>query len=217
MDDKPLVWPRGAVKTPPFSPESRIEAGVLLRRLRRGETISLPYSRPMPSISKRCHELRINDKRKTWRIIYRVDSDAIVILDVFCGTTQQTPQRVIAACQRRLQGNDELLGAQMNNAKRKRLEASGWKVGSAADFLSLSSAEKAFVELKLSLSAKLKERRRSQKLSQGDLALRLGSSQSRVAKMEASDPTVSLDLLVRALLAAGATKREIAKAIASAA
>ncbi|MBO0861483.1 MAG: helix-turn-helix domain-containing protein [Chloracidobacterium sp.] len=105
----------------------------------------------------------------------------------------------------------------MNNAKRKRLEASGWKVGSAADFLSLSSAEKAFVELKLSLSAKLKERRRSQKLSQGDLALRLGSSQSRVAKMEASDPTVSLDLLVRALLAAGATKREIAKAIASAA
>jgi DNA-binding transcriptional regulator YiaG len=105
----------------------------------------------------------------------------------------------------------------MNNTKRKRLEAAGWKVGSAADFLGLSSEEQAFVELKLSLSAKLKERRQRQKLSQGELARRLRSSQSRVAKMEVSDPTVSIDLLVRALLATGATKREIAKAIASAA
>ena len=104
----------------------------------------------------------------------------------------------------------------MNKTKRKRLEAAGWKVGSAADFLDLSSEEKVFVELKLSLSAKLKERRQREKLSQSELARRLRSSQSRVAKMEASDPTVSLDLLVRALLATGATKREIANAIASA-
>lgn len=105
----------------------------------------------------------------------------------------------------------------MDKMKRKRLEAAGWEVGSAADFLGLSSEETAFVELKLSLSAKLKERRQRQKLSQAELARRLRSSQSRIAKMEASDPTVSLDLLVRALLATGATKREIAKAIASAA
>lgn len=105
----------------------------------------------------------------------------------------------------------------MDKMKRKRLEAAGWEVGSPADFLGLSSDEKAFVELKLSLSAKLKERRQRQKLSQAELARRLRSSQSRIAKMEASDPTVSLDLLVRALLATGATKREIANAIASAA
>lgn len=108
MDDKPLVWLRGEVKTPPFSPEARIEAGMLLRRLQRGENLSLPHSRPMPAIGKRCHELRINDQDKTWRIIYRVDSDAIVILDVFSKTTQQTPRRVIAECQRRLRLYDDL-------------------------------------------------------------------------------------------------------------
>ncbi len=108
MDDKPLVWLRGEVKTPPFSPEARIEAGMLLRRLQRGENLSLPHSRPMPAIGKRCHELRINDQGKTWRIIYRVDSDAIVILDVFSKTTQQTPRRVIAECQRRLRLYDDL-------------------------------------------------------------------------------------------------------------
>jgi phage-related protein len=100
--DKPLVWLRGEVKTPPFSPEARVEAGVLLRRLQRGQTLSLPHSRPMPSISQRCHELRIVDRDKTWRIIYRVDEDTIVIVDVFRKTTQQTPKRVIVDCRRRL-------------------------------------------------------------------------------------------------------------------
>jgi hypothetical protein len=104
----------------------------------------------------------------------------------------------------------------MNSGKRRRLEAAGWRVGSAAEFLELSPEEAAFVELKLSLSAKLKERRLRQRLSQVELARRLQSSQSRIAKMEASDPTVSIDLLVRALLATGATRREIAKAIAAA-
>jgi len=117
MDDKPLVWLRGEVKTPPFSLEARIEAGVLLRRLQRGENLSLPHSRPMPSIGKRCHELRINDQDKTWRIIYRVDSDAVVILDVFSKTTQQTPQRVIADCQRRLQQYDDLSVAKKEQRK----------------------------------------------------------------------------------------------------
>jgi phage-related protein len=100
--DKPLVWLRGEVKTPPFSPEARLEAGVLLRRLQRGETLSLPHSRPMPSISQRCHELRIVDRDKTWRIIYRIDEDAIIIADVFRKTTQQTPKRVVDDCRRRL-------------------------------------------------------------------------------------------------------------------
>jgi DNA-binding XRE family transcriptional regulator len=102
----------------------------------------------------------------------------------------------------------------MKPAKRKHLEAAGWKVGSAKDFLDLTPEEAAFVELKLTLSASLKARRQKHGLSQSDLAKRLRSSQSRVAKMEASDPAVSLDLLVRALFAAGAKKKDIAKAIA---
>ena len=81
--DKPLVWLHGDVKTPPFSVAARIESGVLLLRLQQGEKPSMPHSRPMPSIGKRCHELRIDDENATWRIVYRTDSDAIVILEVF--------------------------------------------------------------------------------------------------------------------------------------
>jgi DNA-binding transcriptional regulator YiaG len=102
----------------------------------------------------------------------------------------------------------------MKANRRKKLEAAGWKVGTAREFLGLSDEEAAFVELKLTLSASLKKCRTSQGLSQHELAKRLRSSQSRVAKMEASDPAVSIDLLIRALFAAGAKKKDIAKAIA---
>jgi len=100
--DKPLVWLHGEIKTPPFSAETKIEAGVLLRRLQRGESISLPHSRPMPGIGKACHELRIQDENKTWRIVYHIDKDAIAILEVFAKTTQQTPKSVIKTCKARL-------------------------------------------------------------------------------------------------------------------
>lgn len=102
----------------------------------------------------------------------------------------------------------------MNTAKRKRLEAAGWSVGSTADFLELSPEEEAFVELKLRLSESLKNRRKDKKLSQDALAKKIRSSQSRVAKMEAGDPTVSIDLLIRALLATGANHSDLAKALA---
>lgn len=97
MADKVTVWLGTEIRTPPFSTEARIEAGVLLRRLQRGESLAMPQSRPMPSIGSRCHELRITDRNKIWRIVYRVDSDAIVIVDVFAKKTQQTPKPVIAA------------------------------------------------------------------------------------------------------------------------
>jgi len=103
----------------------------------------------------------------------------------------------------------------MDAAKRKRLEAAGWSVGSAADFLELSPEEAAFVELKLRLSENLKRRRQSKKLSQAELAKKIKSSQSRVAKMEAGDPSVSLDLLIRALLAIGATRNDLARVLGS--
>ena len=104
----------------------------------------------------------------------------------------------------------------MERSKRNRLEAAGWRVGSAEAFLGLSAAEATLVEMKLALSAKLREARRQRHLTQTALAKRLGSSQSRVAKMEAGDPSVSLDLLVRGLLAVGASPREVARALAAA-
>jgi phage-related protein len=99
---KPLVWLHGEIKTPPFSSAARIEAGYLLRKLQMGELLSLPHSRPMPSIGSRCHELRIDDEDNTWRIIYRIDVDAIVILEVFEKKTQKTPRHVIMNCKRRI-------------------------------------------------------------------------------------------------------------------
>lgn len=100
--DKPLAWLHGEIRTPPFSAEARVEAGVLLRRLQRGDNIPLPHSRPMPDIGKACHELRIRDANKIWRIVYHVDVEAIVILEVFAKTTQQTPKSVIDTCRARL-------------------------------------------------------------------------------------------------------------------
>jgi phage-related protein len=100
--DKPLVWLSGEIKTPPFSAEARVEAGFLLRRLQQRETLGLPHSRPMPSIGRQCHELRVNDADRTWRVVYHVDSDAVVILDVFGKKTAATPQTVIETCQKRL-------------------------------------------------------------------------------------------------------------------
>jgi phage-related protein len=106
-EDKPLVWLEGEIKTPPFTVAARIEAGTLLRRLQQGENIGMPHSRPMPSIGPACHELRIRDADQNWRIIYRIDPDGIVIVDVFAKRTGQTPQSVINRCQRRLRLYDE--------------------------------------------------------------------------------------------------------------
>jgi DNA-binding XRE family transcriptional regulator len=99
----------------------------------------------------------------------------------------------------------------MNVAKRKRLESAGWKVGSAGEFLGLSTEETLLVELKLALSDALRRRRQKRHLTQFALAKKLASSQSRVAKLESGGPGVSLDLLVRALLATGATPADIAR------
>ncbi|MFT4816874.1 MAG: putative XRE-type DNA-binding protein [Pseudohongiellaceae bacterium] len=101
----------------------------------------------------------------------------------------------------------------MKAAKRKTLESKGWKIGSVEDFLDLSSEEVAYIEMKHALSNSLKERRVKEKLSQVEVAKIFKTSQSRVAKMEAGDPSVSIDLLVKSLLALGASPKELAKAI----
>lgn len=108
-DDKPLVWLGGEIKTPPFGSDARIEAGMLLRRLQQGEKIELPHSRPMPSIGRRCHELRIQDQDATWRIIYRIDADAIIVGEVFQKKTRTTPKKIIDTCIRRFKRYDEAI------------------------------------------------------------------------------------------------------------
>ncbi len=104
----------------------------------------------------------------------------------------------------------------MKKNKKSRLEAAGWKLDYTADFLDLSPEEVAFIEMKLALARNLRLRRQRRKLSQAQLAKLLNSSQSRVAKMEAADPTVSLDLLIRSLLALGANARDVARVIITA-
>jgi len=104
----------------------------------------------------------------------------------------------------------------MKTNKRKKIEKNGWKVGSVAELLNLSPEEVDYIEMKLALSRTLRKQRAKSKLTQVELAKKLKSSQSRVAKMEAGDPSVSIDLLVRSLLALGASPKAVAKSIQSA-
>lgn len=101
-----MVWLHVEVRSPPFSQDARIEAGALLRQLQLGYTLTMPHSRPMPSVGLRCHELRILEKDISWRIIYRTDPDAIVVADVFAKQTRATPHRVITRAKRRLADYD---------------------------------------------------------------------------------------------------------------
>ena len=117
------------------------------------------------------------------------------------------PKTIIDVCKRRLREYD------MHKQKKTRLAAKGWKVGSVKEFLSLSDEDSAYIELKIRLAAGLRRRRQEKGLSQLDLAAKLQSSQSRVAKMEAGDPSVSLDLLIRSLISLGASERELSQII----
>lgn len=106
VGDKPLVWLHGEIRTPPLSSSAKLEVGTLLRRLQGGELLGLPVSRPMPDIGRQCHELRVVDEDVTWRLVYRIDPDAIVIADVFQKKTRTTPMRVVDACRQRLRRYD---------------------------------------------------------------------------------------------------------------
>jgi len=104
--DKPLAWLHGAVKSPPFSAAARLETGFLLRRLQRGDLLTMPHSRPMPDVGPRCHELRIDDATVRWRLIYRIDADAIVIATVFAKKSAKTPRSVLETCRQRFKEYD---------------------------------------------------------------------------------------------------------------
>jgi phage-related protein len=107
---KELVVLRGEIKTPPLSREARREVGFLMRMLQEGEPLSMPHARPMPGIGPRCLELRVNDASKTWRVVCRVDPDAVIVADVFDKKTRTTPDRVLKECRRRLKQYDDIAG-----------------------------------------------------------------------------------------------------------
>lgn len=111
MADTPLVLLHGEMKSPPFSDCARVEAGFLLRQLQQGILLSLPDSRPMPPIGPRCYERRIPDAETgiiTWRVMYRLDADAVLVVEVFPKKTQQTPKKVLTVCKDRLKRYDDL-------------------------------------------------------------------------------------------------------------
>lgn len=99
---KRLVWLHGEVKTPPFTPEGRQEAGVLLRMLQEGERLGMPQAEPLPIVGARCGALRIRDGEHNWRIMYRIDNDAVLVLEVYAKKTRKIPDVVIARCKQRL-------------------------------------------------------------------------------------------------------------------
>ena len=143
--------------------------------------------------------------------MYRVDSDAVILTEVL------TKRRLRLRLRRKSlrPARSDSRNTTTRRTKKKRLEKKGWKVGTVEEFLNLSPEESTYIEMKLCLSENLRRRRRRRKLSQVQLAKMIKSSQSRVAKMESGDPSVSIDLLIRSLLALGASNRELARVISS--
>jgi ribosome-binding protein aMBF1 (putative translation factor) len=218
--EKPLVWLSGEVKTPPFSAEARVEAGFLLRRFQKRrdrwtaafaahavdwlEMPRAPDQRRKPNLADclppRCR--RLGDTRCVQQEDCRDTKRSFDEL-------QKTP------CSLHQRGFGRGKKAKMNTFRKARLQREGWSVGDTAEFLNLSPHEAQFVELKLALAAGVRQLRGQRGMTQAALAERLGSSQSRVAKMEAADRSVTVDLMMRSLLAIGATPGEIAKLIRS--
>lgn len=103
---KPVVWLHGEIKTPPFTPEGRQEAGMLLRLLQEGERLGMPQAEPLPDVGRRCGALRVRDAEHNWRIMYRIDADAVLVLEVYPKKTGKIPDEVIERCKQRLKQYD---------------------------------------------------------------------------------------------------------------
>jgi phage-related protein len=108
---KPLVWLHGEIKTPPFTAEGRQEAGMLLRLLQEGERLGMPQAEPLPGVGPRCGALRVRDAEHNWRIMYRIDTDAVLILEVYSKKTRKVPDEVTERCQQRLKHYDAAVKA----------------------------------------------------------------------------------------------------------
>ena len=113
---KPLVWLHGEIRTPPFTPEGRQEAGMLLRLLQEGVRVGMPQAEALPDVGPRCGALRVRDEGHNWRILYRIDTDAVLVLDIYAKKTRTIPDEVIDRCKLRLKRYDAAVAA----AKSKR-------------------------------------------------------------------------------------------------
>lgn len=116
--EKPLAWLHGEIKTPPFTQKGRKEAGYLLRLMQLGETLGMPQAEPLPTVGPRCGAIRVRDGAHNWRIMYRIDPDAILILEVYAKKTKKIPQEVIDRCKKRLKDYDEAVKRAAKRAKK---------------------------------------------------------------------------------------------------
>lgn len=122
---KPLGWLHGEIKTPPFSAQGRKEAGDLLRLLQEGEKLGMPQSEPLPLLGPRCGALRIRDREHNWRILFRVDSDAILVLEVYAKKSRKIPQEVIERCKKRLRDYEDALEKAAKKAAKRTAKDGG--------------------------------------------------------------------------------------------
>ena len=114
---KPVGWLHGEIKTPPFTEEGRKEAGDLLRLLQEGVKLGMPQAEPLPTVGPRCGALRVRDGEHNWRIMYRIDPDAVLVLEVYAKKTRTIPREVIDRCKKRLKDYDEIAKAAARRAK----------------------------------------------------------------------------------------------------
>lgn len=175
---KPLVWLHGEIRTPPFSTEGRQEAGMLLRLLQEGEGLTMPQAEPFPNVGARCGAMK---------------SSSGVGVGSSTTTQLRSPPRAARIVR----------STAMDPAKCKALNAAGWKLGDAADFLEMDDHERQLLDARVELALAIRRQREAAGLTQGQLGTRLKTSQPRVAKIERAASDVSLDQLVRAFSAAG--------------
>lgn len=116
---KPVVWLHGEIKTPPFTAAGRQEAGMFLRLLQNGERLTMPESEPLADVGRRCGALRVRDAEHNWRIMYRIDTDAVLILEVYAKKTRKIPKEVIERCQSRLKNYDAAVEAAKKQTKKR--------------------------------------------------------------------------------------------------
>lgn len=115
---KPLAWLHGEVKSPPFTAAARQEAGLLLRLLQNGERLGMPHAEPLPDVGPRCGALRVRDAEHNWRIMYRIDADAVLVLEVYSKKTRRIPDDVIERCQQRLKRYDGAVRAAQKQTRK---------------------------------------------------------------------------------------------------
>jgi hypothetical protein len=203
--DKPLRWMIDTLTTPPLGRIARIEAGDLLRRLQRAEMLAMPASRPMPRIGRGVHELRVADRRRRWTGESSIESTWMPFWSS-TGSRRDLGSHLAAS-------SISASAASRGTTVVKKKLPKGWTEGSVQELLGLADDEAEIVEMRVRLAQKVREKRRARGLTQRELAERIRSTQPRVARMEQAG--ASLEMLIQALFALGASRKEIGRVLAA--